>query len=257
MRYGVALLGAVILAAPAAAQIDYRNLDDDRPTRVEDAYPIERFAFELVGGYRLEQRTGGGARHVLVPELVYGLFPNLEMGVKAPVLTDGGLAGIRLLALYNLTTERPALPGLGLRLDASLPVGGEAGAGGALAVEAVATRSFGRQRAHGIAAVALRQQNEPAGSDAIPRWKAGVAVDRTAIRSSTLWILELVAEQEEKGASARFTVGLGLRKQIAPTVVFDSGLSYGVAQGSASIAGITLGFSHSFAVAALMPGGPR
>jgi hypothetical protein len=257
MRYGVALLAVALLATPAAAQIDYRNLDDDRPARVEDAYPVERFAFEFVVGYRLEKRAGGGVRHLFVPELVYGLLPGLEVGAKAPVVVDGGLAGIRVLALYNLTTERPAFPGLGLRLDAGFPVGNEAGAGAALSMEALATRSFGRNRAHAILAVALRQQHEPAGSDAIPRWRAGVAMDHTTLRSSTLWVLDVVAEQGETGASARFTAGLGLRKQVSPTLVLDSGLSYGVARAVPSIAAFTVGLSYSFAVAALMPGGPR
>jgi hypothetical protein len=49
----------IAVAAPAAAQIDYRNLDDDRPTRVEDAYPAERYAFELLIPYRFERGRGG------------------------------------------------------------------------------------------------------------------------------------------------------------------------------------------------------
>jgi hypothetical protein len=49
---GRALLAATLCVVGAgrrlAAQMDYRNLDDDRPTRVEDAYPAERYAFELI-----------------------------------------------------------------------------------------------------------------------------------------------------------------------------------------------------------------
>ena len=38
------------------AQIDYRNLDDDRPVVTEDAYPVERYAFELLGAISLRGR---------------------------------------------------------------------------------------------------------------------------------------------------------------------------------------------------------
>jgi hypothetical protein len=47
----IAALAIALTAAgfpPLAAQIDYRNLDDHRPVRTEDAYPIERYAFELL-----------------------------------------------------------------------------------------------------------------------------------------------------------------------------------------------------------------
>ncbi len=47
-HWRAAVAAAVLVAAVprgAQAQIDYRNLDDDRPTRIEDAYPVERYAF--------------------------------------------------------------------------------------------------------------------------------------------------------------------------------------------------------------------
>jgi hypothetical protein len=48
-----AALGA-FPAGQLAAQIDYRNLDEGRPLQTEDAYPIERHAFELVIPYEYE-----------------------------------------------------------------------------------------------------------------------------------------------------------------------------------------------------------
>ncbi len=257
MRSIIVMLGAVCFAAPAAAQADYRNLDDDRPSRVEDAYPIERYAFELSGAYRWERATGGASRHLFVPELAYGILPGVEIGIKTPFLTDGGLAGLRALALFNLTTERPTLPGLSLRMDAGLPWGGEAGQGAALSLSALATRSFGRQRVHAVGAVALRRQDDPASAEALPVWKAGIALDRTLFRSSTLVVFDGLAEREVPGSPLRFTAGLGMRRQLTPTIVLDAGLSYGDAKGAASVFGLTAGFSHSFAFAALMPGGRR
>src|SRR6185503_9718792 len=137
------------LAAPVAAQIDYRNLDHGRPTAVEDAYPVERYGFELSGGYR-HTGTPGGAQHLLVPELVYGLAKGAHAAARIPFTIpsgpsagSGGLAGVDLSLLVNLSTERVRLPGFAVRVDASLPAGGAGGRGAGVALTGLATRSFG------------------------------------------------------------------------------------------------------------------
>ncbi|MBA2669021.1 MAG: hypothetical protein H0U67_01455, partial [Gemmatimonadetes bacterium] len=42
------IVGALALfgGAPLAAQTDYYNTDAGRPVRIEDAHPVERYAFE-------------------------------------------------------------------------------------------------------------------------------------------------------------------------------------------------------------------
>jgi hypothetical protein len=45
------LLARLAAPGPLPAQLDYRNLDDDRPTVTEDAYPVERYAFEFLLPY--------------------------------------------------------------------------------------------------------------------------------------------------------------------------------------------------------------
>ena len=52
--FGPSLVLPVLIPAPLPAQIDYRNLDDGRPIATEDAYPVERYAFELLAPYRFE-----------------------------------------------------------------------------------------------------------------------------------------------------------------------------------------------------------
>ena len=53
------LLGlALLVPAAVAAQADYRNLDDDRPSAVEDAYPLERRALELSLPWRTARADG-------------------------------------------------------------------------------------------------------------------------------------------------------------------------------------------------------
>src|SRR5215213_2714705 len=58
MRIGIpaAVLAVLVRGAPAGAQTDYYNTDEGRPVRVEDAYPTERYAFELqLAPVRLER----------------------------------------------------------------------------------------------------------------------------------------------------------------------------------------------------------
>ena len=253
---------AASLAARASAQTDYRNLDLDRPVAVEAAYPLERYALEWLVSWRYARLDTGRGQHLLAPELAYGLVRGTEIGIEAPLAattqtgtTDLGLAGLRAFALYNLTAERRTLPGAALRLDATAPVGAQGGRGGAVMVQALATRSIGRNRLHLNAGLALAQAEEPAAAGAIPRWRAGLAADRTLIRTSTLLVAAVTAEQETRGADLVVAAAAGFRRQLAPALVLDAGISWAFGPGVRPRPAVTLGLSHAFAIAALMPGG--
>ena len=114
----------------------------------EDAYPVERYAFELLAPYRYEAEADGARLHTTVPEAAYGLARNAQVGLKLPFAavdeatgTDWGLAGLRAFGLYNFNTESRWLPALSLRADASFPVGSLAGEGTRFSIKAIATRS--------------------------------------------------------------------------------------------------------------------
>src|ERR1043166_8399789 len=249
-------------ATEAAAQIDYRNLDDERPVVVEDAYPIERYAFELLGAYRFARLPGGGGLHVWIPELSYGVAKATSIGVKAPFAaatrrgaSGFGLAGVRAFGLVNLTTERPSLPGLALRLDGTLPAGGQAGRGVAIMIQALATRSFGRNRLHLNAGGGLTQAEEPGAAEEIPRWRARLAPDRAVVRRRMLLIGGAPGGAEARGARAIIPGGAGFRRQVTPTLVVDAGFSWAVQRGAGPRPGLTAGLSHASPIAARPPRG--
>jgi hypothetical protein len=185
----IAALAIALTAAgirPLAAQIDYRNLDDHRPVRTEDAYPIERYAFEFLVPYEYENAPAGEALHVFTPELGYGVLANTQMGLKLPFGavnradgTDWGFAGPRVFALYNFTTEGRTLPGLALRADVALPVGGLAGDNAQLTLKGIATRSWGRTRLHLNGGVTLGDATSRPEVNAEPDWAVSLAADRT------------------------------------------------------------------------------
>ena len=261
---GVAGLFLFSLAPPVAAQIDYRNLDDDRPVVTEDAYPVERYAFELLAPYRFEDETGGGQLHTVVPEATYGVARNAQIGMKLPFAgadeatgTEWGLAGLRVFGLYNFNTEGRRLPALSLRADASFPVGSLAGEGSRFALKGIATRSWGRMRAHLNASVGFGSEDELSVAEPLSRWGASLAVDRTFFRSSFLLIGEIATSQAIEGASTAVNASLGGRWQWTPTLVLDAGISRRLRSDIGPDFAFTLGLSHAFAIRGLLPRGPR
>lgn len=255
------LAGLLTVPGRAAAQIDYRNLDDDRPVRVEDAAPVETYAFEFLFPYAVEREKDGGFVHAVVPELSYGLFPNLHLGLKAPVGlvddadgTEVGLSGLRAFALYNLNTEFGVLPAMSLRVDGEFPVGAFAASNTRVAVKGILTRAFGRHRMHVNGAYRFGPDGTPGRIESLPRWWAGLALDRTLYRQSILLIVEGRVEHAVDGAPLDVTAGAGLRWQWTPTTVLDLGVSRGWREDLGHDVAVTIGFSHVFAIRALMPG---
>jgi hypothetical protein len=247
----MALSGAPLVAR---AQTDYRNLSDGRPTATEDAYPVERYAFEFLAAGRSE-RASGVWSDMTVWELEHGILPNVEIGIKLP-MSRLRLAGLRISGLYNANTEGPWLPALALRTDVGFPVGSLAGSETFVSVKLIATRSFGRQRVHVNAGRTFGPSGTPAAVDPVPREFGSLAVDRTLFRQSTLLLAELLAERDAPGAPVEVSATLGARFQWTPTMVLDLGVARRVREGGPDFA-VTFGVSMVFGIRALMPdGGP-
>ena len=248
----------------AQAQIDYRNLDDDRPVVTEDAYPVERYAFEFLFPYRFDDEAGDHQVHSTVPEIAYGLIRNGQIGFKLPFTavhegadTEWGLAGIRLFGLYNFNTESRWLPALALRADVGFPVGSLAGEDTRLALKAIATRSWGRMRLHLNASRGFGPENALAIAEPINRWTGSIAADRTFFRSSFLLVAEVAASQSVDNAPTAVNASIGGRWQWTPTLVLDVGVTRRLRSRGGPDLGLTIGLSHAFAIRALMPTGPR
>jgi hypothetical protein len=253
------VVGALAPPAAAWAQIDYRNLDSDRPVLVEDAYPIERYAFELLVPYRAE-REGDGTVHLFLPELEYGIVANAHVGVKLPVAaldaagtTDVAISGLKVFAQYNFNTEALMLPALALRADATFPVGAFGGSHTRVTFKGIATRSFGLTRLHVNGAYTVGSEGTPAVAEAAPTWWTGVAIDRTLFRESVLLIAEGYVLRQATGEAVQVNASAGIRYQWQPTMVIDVGVSRRLRADGPDWA-VTFGISKAFAVPWLMPG---
>ncbi len=209
-----------------SAQIDYRNLDAGRPSRVEDAYAVESGALELLLGQEVAFQDGA-VRRAVTPEITWGLLPNVHAGVAGSVVTrDIGnttaLAGLGLFALRNFNTENLALPALSVRGDWLVPAGGFGPRAARGAVTAIATRSFGLTRLHANAGAGLGPR-EAGGEEEIARWSWGIAWDRTLFRSSVLLVADVAWEERATDGATAVAVGFGLRWQAGPAWVLDFG----------------------------------
>lgn len=261
MRARLVIVPALLWATvrPAAAQIDYRNLDDDRPTFIEDAYPVERFAFELLAPWRYERAGPGQSLHLFVPELAWGGLANAQVGLKAPIAgvragdgTSWGLAGIRAFALYNFVTEGMTWPAFSLRTDLALPAGPLGGDVARFGLKAIATRSFGPHRVHFNLAGSVGGNGEGPAGEPLARWSAGAAVDRTFFRESLLLVAEAYAIEHDPDEPTEVLASIGARMQLRPTLVIDAGVGRRLTRNGPDLT-ITIGVSHAFGVTWLMP----
>ncbi len=257
------LLLALLAALPGrlAAQIDYRNLDDDRPVLTEDAYPVERYAFEFLLPYAFEAEPGGGQVHALVPEIEYGIVRNGQLGLKAPLArvrdagdAEYGLAGLRLFGLYNLNSESRLLPALSARADLLLPVGSLGGDATRVSLKAIATRSWGLTRMHVNAAWTLGEEAGLAAVEPGARWSYSLAADRTLFRQSALLVGEVAVRRSVRGAPVEVNAAAGARYQWTPTTVLDLGVRRRLRAAGPDLA-VTAGLSYAFALPGLMPRG--
>src|SRR5262245_38191473 len=104
----VAMLGIIAASAGVAEAIDHKNLDEGRPTRLEDAYPIAHgeISFETGAGFALLKQ--GPNRGFFPVEILYGAVPNLQLGLGTTLFTDPHdtedrpkCGDLRASALYN------------------------------------------------------------------------------------------------------------------------------------------------------------
>lgn len=256
---GTFVVLALLIAHPARAQIDYRNLDDDRPVRVEDAYPVERYAFELLAPWRWSRHPGGSGVHSFIPEIAYGVFANSQLGVKLPLATtrvgesrEWGIAGLRVFGLYNLNTEGPWLPAVSLRADAVFPLGSLAGDGTRVSLKGILTRSWGTTRMHLNGAYTFGRSDRLAVVEPAEKWWLGGALDHTFFRNSTLMVAEVYALRPVAGAPLEVNTSLGLRYQWTPTTVVDLGVGRRLRSEGPDLE-LTVGISRAVGIAGLLP----
>lgn len=227
------LLVCIIVPA-AGAQTDFYNTDRGRPLRTEDAYPVERRAFEIQAApLRLERSGGGAYRWDLEPEIAYGVAPrtHIEAGVPLAVIDAGGerrsgLAGLHLSVLHNLNVET-SIPAFGVAARTALPVGGLATGATLFSVTGIATRTLTWARFHLNGEYTFGDQPDVGddGAGEASRWSVGLSVDRTFPLRSLLFGAEVVVERPlHENEAVVLSGAVGTRYQLTPRWALDGGV---------------------------------
>lgn len=265
---------ALLLGAPTAlrAQTDYYNTDAGRPITVEDAYPTERYGFEIqLAPLKLERSQSGIYTWAVEPEIAYGILPrtHLEIGVPLVYVDRGtagktvGAAGLDISVLHNLNAET-SIPALGIVGELLLPIGGLAHKNAYFSAKGIATRTlpFARFHFNGrytfgdspssplIPVAGLKQQ---VGKEELSRWLLGLAVDKTfPLRTMLLTAETFVTQPIRAEEDLAWNAGAGIRYQLNQHFAMDGGVGKrftGDDQGWFA----TFGFARAFGLRSLLP----
>ena len=264
----VALIAATaFVPAVALAQTDYFNTDRGRPLQVQDAIPIERYAFELQAApLRWSRTAGANGVWSLEPELAYGILPRTQLEIGVPLLhVPGSLTGagaLHVSVLHALNVETLGIPALAVSAGYTAPTGPFGPPNGYATFGLLATRTTSLGRLHVNADVSLVDEisatddvwNTPraAGLDHVSRWLVGVAGDRAFPLRSMLVGVELFARQPVfAGSEVQWTAGAGLRWQLDPWWALDAGLARSF--GDEREWSLTFGAARSFGILKLFP----
>jgi len=237
----VRLLAAVIvlgvLAPSAAFAISHGNLDERRPLRVEDPYPVPRGEWSFEFGDGFQSTRGGESRGIFPVEVLYGPALNVQLGVgttfatRAETFADPGRSGdLRVSGLYDFNQESTSLPALGAKLTLELPTGTSSD-GVDFEAKGLATKSLGSVSFH------LNLGEHWFGDSPGPERDTAYEVDFGAslpFRAPMHTRLLLVGggsidQSRVPGAENRVGLEAGLRWQYSPWTVFDLGAGTDVA----------------------------
>jgi hypothetical protein len=236
-RARVAVVGLLTLAVvlggnvPASA-IDHKNLDEGRPLRLEDAYPIAvgEVALEAGAGFTLQRKEPNRGEFPL--QLLWGALSNLQLEIGSALLTDPHAVeeqtksgDLQLDALYNFNQETLWVPAFAAKLQVNLPTGVDS-SGVDVELKGIVTKSFDRLSLHFNAGYEFL--NGTSGGEREGRYELvlGASLPIGAPRyTRTTLVADLFTEQSvRRGEDNVVGVELGFRHQLTPRLVIDAGL---------------------------------
>lgn len=254
---------SLFLPARVTAQTDYFNTEANRPVRIEDAYPLERYAFELqLSPLRLSRFNGGEYEVQIDPKISYGILPRtyIELGLPLEYADRGdeggtfGFAGLDFTAFYNLNTETLSLPAFALAGALLIPLGSQAPGHVYPSFTTIMTRSFrfGRIHVNGQYTFGPASDDDDGDSGSPSRWLAGVAIDKTLPLKSALLAMDVYLEEPiANNQDLRLVAEAGARYQLNPGFTID----LGIGRTLTALEGwhLNFGVSRAFAIRSLMP----
>jgi hypothetical protein len=220
-----------LLAGPVWA-VDHNNLDEGRPLRLEDAYPIAYGELSAETGVGFHQNRQSPDRVAFPVEILYGAYWNLQVGLGSTLATEPRTideaeksGDLRTVALYNFNQETLRFPALAAKLRLDFPTGVRS-RGVDTELKGIVTRSFGQTRAHlnvGYEFVGHAGDGKRNGRyEIVLGAQYPVGYPRSL---NTTVLADLFTQQSvHTGESNPSGVEVGIRQQIAPLTVLDIGV---------------------------------
>ncbi len=220
-----------LIVVPAWA-VDHNNLDEGRPVRLEDAYPIAYGEIAIEAGARVQHNRKATDRFSFPLEVLYGAYWNLQVGLGSTLATqprtidESEKSGdLRTFALYNFNQETLVLPAFAAKVSVDFPSGIRS-QGIDTALKGIVTRSFGQSRGH--LNVGYEFVGSAGGGERNGRYEVvlGAQYPLGYPRSfDTTLVADFFTEQSvHSGESNPTGFEIGLRRQIAPLTVIDIGV---------------------------------
>lgn len=212
--------------------IDHKNLDQGRPLRLEDAYPVADGEMTVEAGAGLTVQRRGPHRGFFPLELLYGALPNLQIAVGTLLSTDPHeiddrpkSGDLRLSALYNFNQETITIPAFALELGMDAPTGVDA-VGYGVEMKAIVTKSIERLSFHFNAGYEFFTDRRRDERDGRYELALGTSYPIGAPKFTRATLLADVFAEQSSHVRGSTTVGaeLGLRYQLTPRIVWDAGV---------------------------------
>lgn len=224
-------LALVVASVLPAVAIDHKNLDENRPLRLEDPYPIAtgEWAIEAGAGFTLQRR--GSDRGAFPVEILYGAVPNLQLGIGSTLSTapheveeQTRSGDLQLSGLYNLNQETLSVPAFGAKLTLNLPTGIDS-SGIDVEMKGLVTKSFDRLSLHFNAAYEFLTGTERGERNGRYQLVLGASYPVGAPRyTRTTLLADVFTEQAaHTGEASIVGVEAGFRHQVTSRLVFDAG----------------------------------
>jgi len=231
MKWMTAVMLLAVCVGSAEA-IDHGNLDEGRPLRLEDAYPVAHgeIAVEAGAGFTLLRR---GPNRALFPvEILYGALPNLQIGVGSLLSTDPHAiddrpksGDLRASALYNFNQETLTLPALAGKFSLTTPTGVDAHGYG-IELKGIVTKSIERLSLHFNGAYEFLTDTRRGERDGRYELALGASYPLAAPRYTRATLIADVFAEQPIAHRESTIVGteVGLRYQLTPRIVWDVGV---------------------------------
>lgn len=242
------LLMAVPWVATAAPphDPDFGNLEEDMPTRIEDAFVIPHGARELRWVNAFIRTDDNDNVWQTVPKVALGLFPNAQFEVAAPFYIGEyrrNSGDVQLSLMYNVIREEGFLPAASVKGQVDIPTGKQS-KGFDTTLKVLVTKTISETHKDRIHFNWSWKHNfEDRSGERVDGGLLALGYSRQV--TTNMLVIADMSRQKRSDDQEWNLAELGMRWQVAPRMVLSIGGAYGLGADSPN-AIVKTGLQYSF-----------